>query len=431
MSSGNSESGILEYVLSYHGRGLCIIPVKAGLKRAACRWKSYQANRPAESTLRRWFSNGHHFPAVVLGGVSGGLVCRDFDKAEAYLAWKSQHPDLAATLPTVQTGRGYHVYFDSPWNGFQEFDDGELRGDSLHYCVLPPAPHPSGKNYTWLVPLPDGPLPQLDPFANGLAGSLLELPTATEEDGGLQKTTEVNRSDEGGCEGDTPAPKPSPLSSSVIPLRSSVSVEVEKKVQDAIEETLPEREGQRHRCVFEFARRLKGILVLADLPAGEFKPVLMKWHTAALPFIETKSFEETWIDFLKSWPKITSPANADFMKEIHVRAVANPLGDYTIPSLRILAAMCRELQAATGQDNPFFLATRTVAGLLGTTPNTAGRWLFLLGQDKILETVVKGGTTENPRKATRFRYLGLPAADVEHVKCGKSANDNRPGNQQK
>jgi hypothetical protein len=101
--------------------------------------------------------------------VSGYLVCRDFDTAEAYLTWASEHRDLAKSLPTVRTGRGYHVYFRSrECTKIKNLGDGELRGNG--YCLLPPSRHPSGGTYEWVVPL-NGTVPEVNPFATALAVS--------------------------------------------------------------------------------------------------------------------------------------------------------------------------------------------------------------------------------------------------------------------
>lgn len=144
---------------------------------------------------------------------------------------------------------------------------------------------------------------------------------------------------------------------------------------------------------------------MADLPATALKPVVREWHKAALAHIGTKPFEETWIDFLRAWPRVKFPANGDFMAEIFRRAAANPVGDYDDEKIRVLAAMCRELQAAAG-DNAFFLATRTAGKLLEVDRQTVGRWLFLLEQEGLIQTVEKGGKGKAAFKATRFRYTG-------------------------
>jgi hypothetical protein len=77
---------------------------------------------------------------------------------------EADHPDLAQTLPTVATSRGRHVYFRAgPADLFfldlrdlNPPEDGEYRGDSGHYCLLPPSRHPDGPTYKWLLPPPDG-----------------------------------------------------------------------------------------------------------------------------------------------------------------------------------------------------------------------------------------------------------------------------------
>ena len=106
----------LEWVLEYHRRGWCIIPIRAGTKKAAVKWEKYQTKRPDEKQLQKWFGSGKYKSlAVVCGEVSRDLSCRDYDgeagKAE-YKIWVREHPELAKQLPTAQTADGYHVYFE-------------------------------------------------------------------------------------------------------------------------------------------------------------------------------------------------------------------------------------------------------------------------------------------------------------------------------
>ena len=111
--------------------------------------------------------------AVILGAVSGFLAVRDFDCVESYEAWAAAHAALASRLPTVRTARGFHVYFRITEEAFQSFGgaSGELRGDSKHIVVLPPSLHPDGPIYNWVVPLPDGELPVVDPQQAGLCNT--------------------------------------------------------------------------------------------------------------------------------------------------------------------------------------------------------------------------------------------------------------------
>ncbi len=163
-ANGNSAD-FLSAALAYARRGWSIIPVTniGKDKKAACPWKQFQTTRPNELTLRQLFSRPDVSGlAVLLGSASGGIVCRDFDRMDAFKRWALSHTELARMLPTVETCRGRHVYFRGP-DGYYEFGDGEYRGDARHYCLLPPSRHPDGPTYTWLVPLPSGELPIIEP----------------------------------------------------------------------------------------------------------------------------------------------------------------------------------------------------------------------------------------------------------------------------
>jgi hypothetical protein len=149
----------LEAALEGLRRGWSIIPIGPGTKKPprSLFWKRYQSQRADEAQLRQWFRKGKYGSlGVILGDVSGGLVCRDFDTMESYEQWTTHYPDLAKTLPTVATARGRHVYCRSLHRGIVKLEDGELRGAG--YCLLPPSRHPDGPTCRWIVPLPDGPL---------------------------------------------------------------------------------------------------------------------------------------------------------------------------------------------------------------------------------------------------------------------------------
>jgi hypothetical protein len=152
---------LLGHALEYARRGWSIIAV-AG-KKAIGLWKPFQARPADEKTLRRLFARKDVTGiAVITGKVSGGLVCRDFDVEDSYFHWSARHSDLAKALPTVETCRGFHVYFRGP-EVYADLSDGEYRGDAKHYNHLPPSRHPSASIYRWTVPL-QIPLPELDPF---------------------------------------------------------------------------------------------------------------------------------------------------------------------------------------------------------------------------------------------------------------------------
>lgn len=391
------SGAVFQAALEYHARRWSVIPIRLMTKKPACRtWEPYQARPAAEQQLRRWFGNGRrHNVAVVLGPVSGGLVCRDFDTMDAYEKWAAAHPDLATTLPTVATARGRHVYFRASVDRIVKFDDGELRGNG--YCLLPPSIHPSGAAYLWLVPLPLGELPVIDDVhVAGFCSDgarVTESTEKTDEDGEHPRPPKTTEAMVGGC----------------------VEQQIDPDTVNVIMQNLPTGVGRRNSQVFQFARVLKGMAQWADAPAEACKAVVRHWHLAGRErgLIGTEPFEETWIDFLKAWPKVKFPKGANPMCEVLASVLQQPLpacaARYEQAELQRLVGLCAELQRMWGAQ-PFFLGCRTAAEALGLLDANGQphyvktwRWLFLLVKEGILTEVEKGNN--KCRRASRFRYL--------------------------
>jgi hypothetical protein len=393
-NSSTSPIPLLPSALAYHQLGACVIPTVAKAKRAAIRWKCYQEHRADESKLREWFTdtdNGNLGIGIVLGTVSGGLLCRDFDKQSAYDAWKASHAKLSKLLPTSKTYRGCQVF--ARCDGYKQpeqrtfvrrFDDGELRGD-CHISIAPPSLHAkSGLPYAWLVP-PRGTIPIVDLDDLGL----------------IEQTEDVTHVV---CVSSCP-PASSPSSSPPPPVCVT-------SVAEAIQATLPDGPGQRNRQLFEFARYLKSIPAIGDWDADSLLPFVRQWFNAALPFIGTKEFDETAKDFRRGWVRIKCPGGTGVSSvwTALARAKANPLppeaAQFIIPELRLLVGLCRELQRQRGS-RPFYLACRDAAEVLGLEGKErhvrAWRWLEMLCHKGILFKERSGGQLE--RKANEYRYL--------------------------
>lgn len=370
------ENPVLNAALGYFRRGWSIIPIPYRSKAARIRWMSYQKTRPTEDTIRRWFSDKPVNIAVILGEVSGGLVCRDFDKAETYQLWIKRYPDLAKLLPTVQTGRGYHVYFEADYSGIKHFSDGsgELRGGG-GYCLLPPSIHPDGPEYQWINPL-NGNIPTVDPQLAGLLDDVTENTEQTEK---TEKTQAI--------EGE------------------------EKRVERIIQKTLPTEFGTRNRKIFEFARELKSLPEFEHADHVQLEGYFRTWHKLALPNIRTKDFAESWIDFLKSWEKIKYKVSESPIMQLlerlenmkTIETIQNRYPDNL--KVQKLAMICHLLQSQAGVD-AFFLPCRKAAEILEISAMQASRYFFLLQKDGFLKEIEKGGGGHNPRKASRYKYLG-------------------------
>ena len=109
---------------------------------------------------------------MIAGPVSGGLTCRDYDRAgtaaiSAGLGGPT--PKLAGVLPTAQTGRGFHVYFRSKADHVLKLDDGEVYAATACACCPQESASVRRASYhRWTVSLPAESLPFLDPRTVGL-----------------------------------------------------------------------------------------------------------------------------------------------------------------------------------------------------------------------------------------------------------------------
>ncbi len=389
---------MFDQALQYHALKFSLIPVIG--KNAAVKWGKYQRRRPTEKQIQSWFGNGHDYTGVALisGCVSNGLAIRDFDDRAVQSRWQNQHPDLASSLPTVQTKRGAHYYCRAAQGSLEavrrllgcegigaiEVEGGELRADVGCYVLAPPSIHPAGGKYEWVRPLRDE-LPEVDLRQFLSPGELTHREHRTCHESSVSTARSMN-------------------SMSSVSSMSAVS-SVCQTAAEAITTTLPSEPGYRHRLVFNFARHLKAIPSLANADVRALKPYVQEWHSRALPFIATKSFEETWLDFVEGWRKVKYAAGEEPVAMVYQASLEKALpaaaDQYETIELRRLVALCRELQRAAGS-NPFYLAGRTAAELLGVPHTQAARWLRLLILDDVLELIAAG----TRHKAAEYRYLG-------------------------
>ena len=168
---------ILDRALELIALGISVIPIKTdGSKRPAIpAWRTYQEKVPSEEAVRAWFTNHPDAGiAVVLGEVSGGLECVDFDSRSSYGTWRddTRASGLAETVRDLENGflerspNGYHLLWRSPViegsRKLAQEPDGdddrgrqkyktliETRGDRAYVIVAPSGGkvHQSGQSY--------------------------------------------------------------------------------------------------------------------------------------------------------------------------------------------------------------------------------------------------------------------------------------------
>jgi len=184
---------------------------------------------------------------------------------------------------------------------------------------------------------------------------------------------------------------------------SSLSPDARSAAEDAIRRTQPSGVGERNKCLFLFARALKGIPELAGRHLAELVPEIRAWHRRASPHIGTKPFEATLADFGYAWKRVIVPLGANFMcdvlagaAQISVPESVRGLGE----KIELLARVCVELQRRAGAE-PFWLGCRSAAKLLGMgSHDDANRLIHLLLDDfGFLKLVIPG----TQRKAARYR----------------------------
>ena len=443
------HQGIIEQVLDYYDNyRLCVIPIYPKSRTPVVKWKQYQNKRPDRETVITWFKEGIRNIGVIAGNVSNCLTCRDFDTRREYAKWKDSHPDLAKTLPTARTSRGYHVYFRSSATGCRAIRNGELRGSKC-ICVLPNSLHKSGVRYEWIIPF-NGEIPEIhdyetvfDVFAEEPGKGKVEEATnndtvencadheasssgksVEEPDEMKHKEEPTNDAAENRMDQDAPSShvvveetreKKTDEDSNTGASENSKDHNVPTtdlcslpEVKEAIRATVPEGTHQRNRATFNLCRWLKAIPSLRNLAGGKLRPIVEEWHKQALDVIETKAFTETWADFLNGWDQVKYPKGEGGLEIAVKRAMKAeyclPDEDrYDIQEVKLLIKIFYELQQIK-REEPVWVSCRDAGGILGIDKNQAGRYMKMLAHDDppVLETIEKNTT----RKATRYRFIG-------------------------
>ncbi len=73
-----------------------------------------------------------------------------------------------------------------------------------------------------------------------------------------------------------------------------------ESIDQAVKATIPEREGQRNRCLYQFVRRLKAFLP-EPLAEGVIRELARRWYFASYMRIGTKDFRTCLADFMAGW----------------------------------------------------------------------------------------------------------------------------------
>lgn len=334
-------------------------------------------------------------------GPRSGLIDIEADSAAEEQAFAELFAGCDPVVtPTFRSRRGKHRLFrwddelQATGKGIVKFHDLGIRigaGGKGAQSLLPPSANTDGSRREWLVPLADcDPATLPKPVVERILHASKSVPVDIEDVVDTSHDLSLTVSAE-----------------STVCSVSSVSTD---RIDAAIFATLPSREGKRNEKLFEFARRLKSFPEFAGLPVKPLRPLVRRWHAAALPVIATKPFETTWFEFGKAWKTVRfaagrGPVDAAFAAAEKSASVAMPAAalEYEQPKLRLLVCFCRELQRLSGS-KPFYLSCYVAGDFLKVTHTTAWEWLKVLVQDEVLFEVEVGDHAK--RRATTYRYLG-------------------------
>src|SRR5262249_28083010 len=114
-----------------------------------------------------------------------------------------------------------------------------------------------------------------------------------------------------------PPPHSTPISCAHVAATGMGEVDEAEAVARAVAGAVPAAPGQRHRLLFQLARRLKALPSLADAPGEACEPTVRRWDELAVASpMRTKGWEESWADFREGWARVRWPARGATLAEV-------------------------------------------------------------------------------------------------------------------
>lgn len=377
----------------YYELGWSLVPIAPNSKKPIIGWQRFQNERMGLNELADFIAKDAGI-GIVLGKISGNLVVRDFDNAEAYNAWRASFEVLAQVLPTVQTHRGFHVYcrVEDP-GGTKKFSDGELRGNGS-IIVAPPTPHPISKlPYRWFM----------EPSAL--------MPVLPLADTGLKRHWHSGRPLEGSDKVNSSCSPPEHRWWLEKTIEAPLTSEQNEQIENAIRQTVPFGVGTRNDGIFRFARRI--LLILSGIPEPKLaRAIAIQWFHAARPYIGTLDPAVTTADFLRALEnvkklEVQSPVGIalEMAAELPVPAFVQFAADIDPSAKSILLAKLVVAMDQLHSGGIWFLSSHYAAEHLDMKPSSVYSLLLAWVRSKVLMLVERGASGRGGGKANRYRLI--------------------------
>jgi hypothetical protein len=174
---------------------------------------------------------------------------------------------------------------------------------------------------------------------------------------------------------------------------------------DLISEIAPTDVHQNNTSLLKLARLVKSYEETMGRPAThrELEFVFDRWCSLSHIFWRSGVTRD---DYYAEFLEVYSYAHTGLTIELAVsRAKAAPLPNvegFKDEKIRLLAAICREMQEITGTE-PFFLPTRTLSEILDVHYSQVARWLRVL---RVLQVIhlADGEVRRGGNRCPRYRY---------------------------
>jgi hypothetical protein len=376
-------SNRISQILSLLGSAL-LLPWPAKCKGAPKKWKHLQlTDMSAPSHLAKVERAGNI--GVALGRASNGLVTVDFDNEDYVEAFLEVNPLIRTTLRTTAQ-RGCNIWLrcttDYPpsckLRNRSGDEIGEWRADGNQTIVA--GTHPDGVPYRFVVESP----------AIAIDYSEIVWPDVI-----LAPATESKRVRR-------------VIEKEVVSVGGGLRIEAVFGV-DLIGQIAPTDYHKNNASLFNLARLVKSYENAIGCTATEIERLFVfdRWCLVARRFWRPElTRDDYYAEFLEacSYARIGLDENPIEVAVSRAKAVPLPqVRGFTGERIRLLVAICREMQQITGV-NPFYLPTRKLSDILDVHYTKVAGWLRALEVLRIIYLAAGEVRRRGGNRSPRYHY---------------------------
>jgi hypothetical protein len=194
---------------------------------------------------------------------------------------------------------------------------------------------------------------------------------------------------------------------------------------DLITQVAPTAYRQNNTSLFKLARLVKSYENAIGRPASELEleSVFDRWCPMARRFWR-HSRDDYYAEFLEVYGYARMGLDENPIEVAVSRAKAAPLPQvrgFTDERIRLLVAICREIQQITGA-NPFFLPTRKLGEILGAHYTQVARWLRAIEVLRIIHLAAGEVRRRGGNRSPRYHHDAPAPTTLETTATSPAIN---------